>query len=82
MPVQNKERALFMKGVLAGRTTGDEAPTYTSGRVCETHGCRTRLSVYNPASVCWQHESVRPYYLRANGRRRRAEERLAPAAAG
>ena len=72
MPVESK--GLVMRGGLADRQTGTEVPTFDPGRICKVQSCRTRLSVYNPADVCWQHERVRPFYLRVNGRRRRAEE--------
>jgi hypothetical protein len=29
--------------------------TRESGRVCETEGCRTLLSIYNPSRMCWIH---------------------------
>jgi hypothetical protein len=33
-------------------------PTYPADRVCDAHGCDTRLSIYNGATLCWQHEPV------------------------
>jgi hypothetical protein len=37
-----------------GSTT--ECRTYRPGRVCLESGCRTVLSIYNPASRCSLHE--------------------------
>jgi hypothetical protein len=34
--------------------------TFPRGRSCARPGCSTRLSIYNPRSVCWQHEEPRP----------------------
>lgn len=34
----------------------DEIPdTYPTGRVCQTDGCGTVLSIYNGTSRCWLH---------------------------
>ncbi len=32
--------------------------THGEDRVCEVHGCDTKLSRYNPAARCWQHAEV------------------------
>jgi hypothetical protein len=32
--------------------------THAADRTCEVSGCETRLSVYNPASRCWQHTDL------------------------
>ena len=45
--------------------------TFASDRVCEHDGCPTRLSRYNPRTLCWQHDPGRPFVLNT-GRRRRA----------
>jgi hypothetical protein len=34
--------------------------TFPQGRSCTYPGCSTLLSIYNPRSVCWQHEEARP----------------------
>jgi hypothetical protein len=43
---------------------GDPLQTFEKGRVCAHDECRTRLSVYNASSTCWQHETAKPYVLR------------------
>jgi len=45
--------------------------TYTSGRVCATEGCTTKLSIYNKWSYCWQHEPVHTYISRGKRRSRK-----------
>jgi hypothetical protein len=40
--------------------------TFRRGRTCSEPGCHTKLSIYNSHGECWQHESARPYYLRAD----------------
>jgi hypothetical protein len=42
--------------------------TFRRGRTCSEPGCHTKLSIYNSHGECWQHESARPYYLRADHR--------------
>ncbi len=37
-----------------------------TGRVCETEGCETRLSVYNSRETCFRHSPTR--YPRTRGR--------------
>jgi hypothetical protein len=39
------------------------------GRVCADEGCDTRLSIYNRATRCWQHEPARRYLPVHGGRR-------------
>lgn len=34
---------------------------FAPGRTCLEPGCTTRLSVYNPKRLCWQHEPVHTY---------------------
>jgi hypothetical protein len=46
--------------------------TYPTGRICAEPGCGTRLSVYNRAARCWQHEPVRPYFERGRKPKREA----------
>jgi hypothetical protein len=56
-----------MQGSRVGLTP---APSKTHGadRTCESAGCQTKLSVYNPAARCWQHtELTFPVY---RGKRR------------
>lgn len=52
-------------------TPAGETRTYRDGRVCEVYGCKTILSRYNRGSLCWQHESPRPYFGPVRGRHRR-----------
>lgn len=56
--------SLVLRGTQA-TVDGEAAPTYGRDRVCASSGCRTVLSVYNPAEFCWQHEPIRPFILRA-----------------
>jgi hypothetical protein len=48
----------------------------TPGRVCAEEGCDTRLSIYNRATRCWQHEPARRYLPVHGGRR--SEEPVPP----
>lgn len=66
--------SLVLRGTQAG-VEGEAAPTFGRGRVCGAPGCRTVLSVYNPAELCWQHEPVRPFILRAPHPGRRGSKR-------
>jgi hypothetical protein len=34
---------------------GRPRKTYGEGRVCQAHGCTTRLSAYNKNEHCWNH---------------------------
>jgi hypothetical protein len=43
--------------------------TYRKGRVCAAQGCDARLSIYNASRLCWQHEPMRTYTLRAPKKR-------------
>ncbi len=55
--------------------------TYGTGRICAVEGCGTRLSAYNPSSVCalhsgaWQEEAAR--LDRTNSRREEFTRRCA-----
>jgi hypothetical protein len=40
-----------------------------AGRICAEDGCDTRLSIYNRAIRCWQHEPARRYLPVHGGRR-------------
>jgi hypothetical protein len=46
------------------------------GRICAEEGCDTRLSIYNRATRCWQHEPARRYLPVHGGRR--SEEPVPP----
>lgn len=62
------EEQLRLGGTRADRW-GRKPRTYREGRVCETVGCSTILSRYNPRTQCWQHEPVRNYLSSRGGRR-------------
>ena len=49
--------------------------TYAQGRVCAQLGCESGLSIYNPSSMCWLHQSPRVYIVRGKRRRRGGVER-------
>lgn len=53
--------------------------TFEDGRVCAHEGCDTQLSVYNRATVCWQHAPVRFPFVR--GQRKRNSDRNSDKAA-
>jgi hypothetical protein len=61
---------------IRGRRIGSSADAanrrFADGRVCAAPGCVTILSVYNPRTMCWQHDERRPYFVRAPRRRRYA----------
>jgi hypothetical protein len=61
---------------IRGRRIGSSAEAanqrFADGRVCATPGCATILSVYNPRTMCWQHDERRPYFVRVPRRRRHA----------
>jgi hypothetical protein len=48
--------------------------TFERDRVCREEECTTRLSTYNPSSVCWQHDPGRKFVPTAP-RRKRGERR-------
>lgn len=51
------------------RTTGrGHINSFGDGRVCAVVGCRTRLSRYNSAARCWQHEMNAVYTPGSGGR--------------
>jgi hypothetical protein len=52
---------------------GERGKTETFGddRVCAHVGCGTRLSTYNPRSLCWQHDPGLPSVTATTPRRRR-----------
>ena len=50
--------------------------TYGAGRVCAVEGCGTRLSAYNPSSVCALHGSGWSEDLRRSTRRSRQREEI------
>lgn len=62
------EERVAMRGSGAGRA-GRPARRAASGRVCQERGCATRLSVYNRATRCWQHEPPRKFIPVRGGRR-------------
>ncbi len=46
--------------------------TYDPNRTCAEPGCTTRLSIYNRATLCWQHEPVRTFISRGKRKSREA----------
>lgn len=58
---------LRMSGTRPGLTRS-RPRTYATGRVCVADGCRTLLSRYNRAELCWQHEPRRPMTTAVRGR--------------
>jgi hypothetical protein len=51
--------------------------SFDADRVCDELGCETRLSVYNPRQLCWQHEPPRKYNPKV-GRTRNSDRLRAP----
>lgn len=46
-----------MKGTRPGRMP-PASRTHGEHRTCAVPGCSTKLSAYNPADRCWQHDDV------------------------
>jgi len=60
--------------VLKGRLAPGESRTgrvHRAGRVCQSSGCSTVLSIYNATGWCWQHEQPHAFVLQAPRKRRR-----------
>jgi hypothetical protein len=57
-----------------GRSSSRGAARFAKGRMCAEDGCPTRLSVYNPAGRCWQHEIPHTAFVRAGRRRASVDE--------
>jgi hypothetical protein len=59
------EERLILRGRLA---PAGQRPRRTSpgDRICAADGCRTRLSIYNPSALCWQHQVPRRFIQRAD----------------
>ena len=47
---------------------------WARGRICDSPGCGTHLSVYNRSSSCSVHEEARLYVVRGRRRSARSEE--------
>jgi hypothetical protein len=47
----------MMKGTRPGHLP-PPSRTEDEGRVCAHPGCRTKLSIYNAGTMCWQHADV------------------------
>jgi hypothetical protein len=58
----------------AVRTLPRPNRTYSTGRVCASPGCETKLSMYNKWQYCWQHEPIHAYIPRG---KRRSKKRAA-----
>ena len=67
--------AEVIRGTIADRQ-GSSGPRqrFEAGRICTFDSCTTRLSVYNRASRCWQHESPHAAIVRAERRSVEAPE--------
>ncbi|HJY31419.1 MAG TPA: hypothetical protein VJ573_00840 [Actinomycetota bacterium] len=50
-------------------TAGKGPRMDAAGRICEASRCRTVLSRYNQAGLCWQHEPRHEYLSAVRGRR-------------
>lgn len=64
--VLNDER-LILRGRLATMER-HRCRTHPSDRLCESEGCGTRLSIYNPLALCWQHQRPTRFIQRAERR--------------
>ena len=61
------EEMFVMRGVRAGNG-GQPARAFRQGRSCAHPECSTRLSIYNPTDLCWQHEPAHPFVNMAHRR--------------
>ena len=61
------DERLILRGRLApmGR---QRCRTHPGDRMCSSDGCRTRLSIYNPSALCWQHQGPTRFIQRAERR--------------
>jgi hypothetical protein len=50
--------------------------TYGQGRVCIVSGCETRLSAYNPSSICALHNGAWKDELKRSARKQRPREEM------
>jgi hypothetical protein len=66
-----REDSLTMRGAPV-RALPRANRTWSSGRVCDTEGCATKLSIYNKSPYCWVHEPIK--YQLVRGRRRSKRE--------
>jgi hypothetical protein len=64
--VLNDER-LILRGRLAPMNRHPRR-THPGDRTCEWEGCGTRLSIYNPLALCWQHQRPARFIQRAERR--------------
>lgn len=58
------EERLVLRGRLAP-VGNHRCRTHPGDRICESNGC-TRLSIYNPSGLCWQHQGPTRFIQRAN----------------
>ena len=65
------EESLSMRGAPV-RPLPRPNRVWQGGRVCESEGCATRLSIYNKSPFCWVHEPVK-FHL-ARGKRKSKKE--------
>lgn len=61
------DERLILRGRLApmGR---QRCRIHPGDRMCEWEGCSTRLSIYNPLGLCWQHQRPKRFIQRAERR--------------
>ena len=71
-PASPAQNGSPIRGRRIGSTADMANRRFADGRVCAMPGCTTRLSVYNERAVCWQHDEVRPFFLRVPRRKRDA----------
>jgi hypothetical protein len=68
MAIGSERDQLRLMGSRPG-SSGKGPAMQAAGRICEAHRCRTVLSRYNHATLCWQHEPRHPYLSAVRGRR-------------
>lgn len=73
---QRHDQGLPIRGISPGRGV-KPAQTYARDRTCGRDGCVTRLSIYNRAEQCWQHEPPQKYVVHTGGRPRKDRQRVA-----
>jgi hypothetical protein len=73
---QRNDQGSPVRGISPGKGT-KRAKTYAGDRTCEQEGCTTRLSIYNKAERCWQHEPPTKYVMHPGGRPRKLRQHVA-----
>ncbi len=70
------DQGLPIRGISPGKGS-KRAQTYAGDRTCGQDGCMTRLSIYNRAERCWQHEPAQKYVVHTGGRPRKDRQHVA-----